>query len=79
VLQFCLGHFQLLPLISRGAEGKQSASHGLNYTQETKERKNILHLFFGGLGDTAKLSNAPLEAGAEAAFRSCSGSPRSGC
>ena len=54
------GHFQLPPLISRGAEGKQSASHDLNYTHETKERKNFLHLFFGWRGHQAKPSNAEL-------------------
>lgn len=58
VLQSGLGHFGLLPLISRGAEGKQSASHELNYTHKTKERKNYLQLFFGRQGHQAKPSNA---------------------
>lgn len=53
-----LGHFGLLPLISRGAEGKQPASHKLYYTHETKERKNFLQLFFGGRCHQAKPSNA---------------------
>lgn len=53
-----VGHFGLLPLVTRGAVVMQCASHELNNTRIACKRKNFLKLFLGGSGETAKPSNA---------------------
>ena len=54
---FICGHGLLQPLITRGAVGKQCASHELNYTRIARNCKDFFELFFGGRGYLAKPSN----------------------
>lgn len=52
----CIGHFGLLPLISRGAV--EATAYGSNNTRIAYICKGVLKIFFGGPGNQAKPSNA---------------------